>query len=120
MAGVGPGPRRALGSRTGVAGSCSGRSLVRRGCIQYGCVMEAVRTLTIKNLPARVHARLVARAASHHRSLNGEVVASLTAAVEAAVVDPDQLLASARRLRATFVGRVAPAALRKLKATGRR
>lgn len=42
----------------------------------------ATRSLTIRGIPDHVLARLRARAARHHRSLNGEVLAILSAAGE--------------------------------------
>lgn len=56
-------------------------------------------TLTIKNLPPRLHKRLTTRAARHHRSLNSEVIACLEAAVAPHVIDPAALIAEANRLR---------------------
>jgi len=49
--------------------------------------------LTIKNIPGPVLRRLKARAATHRRSLNLEVIACLEALVQSARVDADSLLA---------------------------
>jgi plasmid stability protein len=55
--------------------------------------------LTIKNVPGPVLRRLKARAATHRRSLNLEVIACLEALVQSAPVDPDALLARVREIR---------------------
>jgi len=81
--------------------------------------MQAVRTLTIKNVPAVVHRRLVARAARHQRSLNSEVIACLKAAVMAERLDPEVLLARARALRREMKGRLSDVGLRRVKSQGR-
>jgi plasmid stability protein len=81
--------------------------------------MQPARTLTIKNLPAIVHRRLVARAAQHERSLNSEVIACLKAAVMAERLDPEALLIRARALRREVRGRLSDARLRRAKQQGR-
>lgn len=58
-------------------------------------------TLTIKNLPDSLYARLKARASENRRSINSEAIL----AVERAVVgsgasDPEEILATLRRARA--------------------
>ena len=57
--------------------------------------------LTIKNVPEPVLRRLKARAATHRRSLNLEVIACLEALVQSAPVDTDALLAGIRQIRRT-------------------
>jgi len=57
--------------------------------------------LTIKNVPGSVLRRLKARAATHRRSLNLEVIACLEALVQSAAVDTDALLAGIRQIRRT-------------------
>lgn len=57
-------------------------------------------SLTLKDIPARLHERLRRRAAQHRRSLSQEALACLEQAIAVERVDPDQLLAQARRLRA--------------------
>lgn len=52
-------------------------------------------TLTVRNIPAPVVARLKARAARNHRSLNGEVAALLERAVLREPADTEALLAEA-------------------------
>ena len=57
-------------------------------------------SLTLKDIPARLHERLRKRAAQNRRSLSQEALACLEHATAVARVDPDQVLAQARRLRA--------------------
>lgn len=57
-------------------------------------------SLTLKDIPKRLHQRLRDRAARHRRSLSQEALACLEQAVTGERVDPDALLAKARRLRA--------------------
>lgn len=54
-------------------------------------------TLTLKNIPVRLHATLKKSAERNRRSLNSEILARLERDVAAPVVDPAAL---ARRLRA--------------------
>lgn len=55
--------------------------------------------LSIKNTPDEVVERLRARAARHHRSLQGELLAIVEAAVSPAPhLTPDEILAEVRRL----------------------
>ena len=72
-----------------------------------GCILDAKRiqplmaTLTIKNLPDALYARLKELAAEHRRSINSEAIL----AVERAVIggqarDPQEILAELRTARA--------------------
>lgn len=54
--------------------------------------------LSIKNAPDEVVERLRIRAARHHRSLQGELLAIVEAAVSAPALTPDEVLAEVRRL----------------------
>ena len=56
-------------------------------------------TLTIKKLPARIHARLKRSAATHRRSINSEAIECLEKALVSAPVDPQELLARLRARR---------------------
>lgn len=76
-------------------------------------------SVTLKNLPPELHARLKERAAAHGRSLNGEILALLRSAVMAEVVDTDALLASAREARAGIKARLTDAFLDKARRRGR-
>ena len=56
--------------------------------------------LSIKNAPDDVVKRLKERAARHHRSLQGELMAILEEAVDASrPLTPDEVLTEVRRLR---------------------
>ena len=62
-------------------------------------------TLTIKNLPDALYARLKARAAEHRRSINSEAILAVERALDAGhEVDRVELLASLRRGRARLKG----------------
>lgn len=55
--------------------------------------------LSIKNTPDEIVERLRARAARHHRSLQGELLAIVEAAVrQAPHLKPDEVMAEVRRL----------------------
>ena len=76
--------------------------------------------LTIKNVPGSVLRRLKARAATHRRSLNLEVIACLEAHVQAAPMDTDRLLAHVREIRRTPARtRLTDRVLTRLKTAGR-
>lgn len=79
-------------------------------------------TLTIKNLPDDLYARLKERAERHRRSLNGEAITCLEAALgESARADPDDLLAGLRRARAGVRNVfLTDAALKSARSAGRR
>ena len=62
-------------------------------------------TLTIKNLPDPLYARLKALAAEHRRSINSEAILAVERALtETRVGDPAKLLAALRRSRARLKG----------------
>ncbi len=56
-------------------------------------------TLTLKNIPEDLYARLKRRAEIHRRSLNSEVLFCLEQALKSHAVEPETLLARARQLR---------------------
>lgn len=57
-------------------------------------------SLTLKDIPKRLHQQLRERAERNRRSLSQEAIACLEQAVAAKPADPDALLAKARSLRA--------------------
>jgi len=59
-------------------------------------------TMTLKNIPDAVYARLKFSAAAHRRSMNGEAIVCLEAVLLPAKVAPTERLARARELRATL------------------
>ena len=56
-------------------------------------------TITLKNVPAKLHARLKAQAKQHKRSLNQEAIVCIESAIRSERPDPDRFLAEARDLR---------------------
>jgi plasmid stability protein len=60
-------------------------------------------TITLKNIPADLHRRLKKRAQEHHRSLNKEIIATLSSATNATVpFDPTKMEQAVRRARSLF------------------
>lgn len=56
--------------------------------------------VTIKDLPDRLHRKLKARASTHNRSLNGEVIDILQKAVESTPLDVNAILREVSQTRA--------------------
>jgi plasmid stability protein len=61
-------------------------------------------TLTIKNLPDDLYARLKARAAEHRRSINSEAILAVEQALSTTPREPGELLAELRQRRASLRG----------------
>ena len=61
-------------------------------------------TLTIKNIPDELHARLKRSAVQHRRSLNSEVIGCLEKALGSTRIDPDAFLAEVRAHRKSIPG----------------
>ena len=59
-------------------------------------------TLTLKNIPDAVYARLKATAAAHRRSMNSEAIVCLEAVLMPSKVMVSERLARARELRAAL------------------
>jgi plasmid stability protein len=57
-------------------------------------------TVTVKNIPVEVYEKLKRAAEISHRSINSEIIACIERAVCPQEVNPELLLAGARRLRA--------------------
>ena len=76
--------------------------------------------LVLRGIPEQLHSELKAAAARNHRSLNGEILARLTASSRSQPVDPATLLARIRARHKT-IGRadLSEENLRKLKDAGR-
>lgn len=62
-------------------------------------------TLTLKNIPDAVYARLKASAETHRRSLNSEAIVCLESVLLPRRVDPAERLARARALRTAVRGK---------------
>jgi len=56
-------------------------------------------TLTIKNVPRKLHQRLKLNAAAHRRSMNSEVIACLEETLADKRPDPEKFLAEVREAR---------------------
>jgi plasmid stability protein len=77
-------------------------------------------TVTVKDLPDKLHRQLKARALKHRRSLNSEIISVLEAAASAHKLDSDDLLARAAELRSRVGGQLTDSDLAVLRGTGRR
>ena len=60
------------------------------------------KTITLKNLPDALHARLTASAKRHRRSLNNEAIVCLEAGLDHEPLAVEQQLAEIRALRASL------------------
>jgi antitoxin FitA len=65
--------------------------------------MESIQmpTITVKNIPPEIYEKLKQSAKANHRSINSEVIASIEKVVGCRHIQPDLLLATARKLRST-------------------
>lgn len=77
-------------------------------------------SITLKDLPDKLHRQLKARALQQHRSLNGHIIALLEAATAPQKIDLEALLTRASKLRSRVAGRLTDAELTVLRNTGRR
>jgi len=69
--------------------------------LHFGSILEEglMATLTIKNVPGKLHKRLKQSATQHRRSVNSEVIACLERALLSTRIDPEEFLAHVRALR---------------------
>lgn len=77
-------------------------------------------TITIKDLPDKLHRQLKARALQQHRSLNSHIIMLLEAATTPQKLDPEELIVRAAKLRGRVGGRLTDADLVALRNAGRR
>ena len=56
-------------------------------------------TITLKNIPDDLHARLKTSAQSHHRSLNSEIINCLEAILKTEKITPEARIARLRNIR---------------------
>jgi antitoxin FitA len=56
-------------------------------------------TITVKNIPPELYQKLKQSADSSHRSINSEIIACIERAVRSQQVNPELMLANARKLR---------------------
>jgi len=55
--------------------------------------------ITVKNIPEDLYLRLKQAARSNRRSINSEIIVCLERQLRSRVIDPESVLASARKLR---------------------
>lgn len=56
-------------------------------------------TITVKNIPEQVYERIKVRAATNHRSINGEILSILEQTVSLPPIDVEATLERARKVR---------------------
>jgi antitoxin FitA len=78
-----------------------------------------VITITLKDIPPRLHRELKTRAETHGRSLNTEIIACLETSTHSSPVDVEALLTRARAVRSSVKMRLTQRDLATLKAAGR-
>ena len=76
-------------------------------------------TLTLKNIPDEVYARLKRSAEAHRCSLNSEAIVCLESVLMPARLASSERLARAQALRATLLARFKSADIDRLKRDGR-
>jgi plasmid stability protein len=70
-------------------------------------------SLTLKDLPRKLHRELKSRARLHHRSLNKEVIATLEEVTNRShPVDPAAMIREARAIRKKFRRQISPLQIR--------
>ncbi len=84
----------------------------------YGSLVEPY-SITLKNLPPDLHKTLSERAKRNHRSLNGEILATLQASLDFEV-DVEMLLAEADRFVDNLSFSTTPAEIARYRIAGRR
>ena len=77
-------------------------------------------TITVKNIPAELYERLKATAQANRRSVNSEIIVCIEQAVAHHPIEPEAMLARARRLRRLTQGApITDADFSQAKGTGR-
>ena len=83
-------------------------------------MVAAMPSITLKNLPRDLHRQLKIRAKAHHRSLNGEVIATLQRATgSGGPIDAEMMLREARQARGQFKRVIATGEISAWKKRGR-
>ncbi|WP_255105495.1 MULTISPECIES: FitA-like ribbon-helix-helix domain-containing protein [unclassified Synechococcus] len=75
---------------------------LQNGCSIDELVAAMAKSLTLKNLPDALHARLSAAARQHRRSLNSEAIVCLEAGLTLAPAATEERLTAIRALRETL------------------
>jgi len=77
-------------------------------------------TITVKKIPLEIYDKLKQSAKTSHRSINSEIIACIEKAVLGRPINPDVLLANARKLRGKTSGHpISDGELTRAKTTGR-
>ena len=76
-------------------------------------------TITLKDIPTRIHQELKRRAKSHGRSLNREIIQCLESSVYSQPVNPEQLFRDILLVREKITGYLTDQDLKKFKSEGR-
>jgi plasmid stability protein len=77
-------------------------------------------TVTLKKIPAELHRQLKKRAEQNHRSLNKEIIATLTSAASGTHrLDVEAMTREARAARAKFTRQISAAEIDAWKRAGR-
>ena len=76
-------------------------------------------SITLKDLPPKLHQALKRRAKSRGRSLNREVLAILASAIEPRKIDPESFLAEAAAHRESLPGSLSKKLLEEASSSGR-
>jgi antitoxin FitA len=63
-----------------------------------------MRNITVKNIPDDVYDQLKQSAKINRRSINQEIIVCIESSVQGTVIEPQQLLENARRLRKKTAG----------------
>jgi plasmid stability protein len=77
-------------------------------------------SITLKEIPSKLHNQLKLLAKQHRRSLNSEVIDRLEKSIEPRQVDSALLLETARRFRSTLTFEATEQEVTKAKRQGRR
>ena len=77
-------------------------------------------TITLKNIPNSLHAKLKKLAKAHRRSLNNELLACLEEVQVQSKLEPDAILRRARTLRKGIKGNLTEQQLKTFKEFGRK
>ncbi|MFZ2958378.1 MAG: Arc family DNA-binding protein [Candidatus Ozemobacteraceae bacterium] len=76
--------------------------------------------ILLKNLPVEIHIELKARAARHHRSVTGEIIACLESVVTPKEIDVELEIERVRTIRKRIKGFLTQELLEQYKAEGRK
>ena len=78
-----------------------------------------MQSITLKNIPKKLHETLKRRAQMAHRSLNNEIIVSLETAVGLTPLDQHHMAFNAAMFQKTFKGNALPQEIDRFKKEGR-